>query len=219
MPPPRRAPSRKKAGPHASRVGRPPGKSSAQTRAEILAGARRQFERVGYERATNRAIAAEAGVTAAAIYQYFSSKGELYAAVVHETLEELMPRLRAVAEAAPSARAALSAMLREALDNERRRSSMRFLIAVPMEMQRDPEVAEALVAQPGRFFDLVVEIVTRGARNGEIERAKTERVIGLYVAALMGLAAQGAVVPADHAEAALKGFIELLEGTLFDPIK
>ena len=58
--------------------------------------------RVGYERATNRAIAAEAGVTAAAIYQYFGSKTELYAAVVDETLEEMMPRLRAAASTAPT---------------------------------------------------------------------------------------------------------------------
>lgn len=197
-----------------ARIGRPPGKASAETRAAILSAARQQFGSAGYERATNRAIGEEAGVTAAAIYQYFDSKPALYVAVVAEALSELLPSLRVAADEAPSARAALSAMIHE-LSTEQHLTSLRFLVSVPVEMQRHPELGPALVEDPGIFFELVLDVVKRGVREGEIAGDKAEQVIGVYIATMMGLSIHSSVVPASHADAALEGFLDLLEGTLF----
>jgi len=63
-------------------VGRRPGDPS-QTRATILAAARRQFAERGYERATIRAIAARADVDPALVLHHFGSKQRLFAAA-HE---------------------------------------------------------------------------------------------------------------------------------------
>lgn len=60
-----------------ARVGRRPGPSS--TRDEILRVARRRFAEVGYDRATFRNIAAEAGVDPALVVQFFGSKRDLFA--------------------------------------------------------------------------------------------------------------------------------------------
>jgi AcrR family transcriptional regulator len=49
-----------------------------RTRRRILEAARRQFARCGYERATIRAIAEEAGVDKASVIQYFGTKQELF---------------------------------------------------------------------------------------------------------------------------------------------
>jgi AcrR family transcriptional regulator len=49
-----------------------------RTRRRILAAARRKFGEVGYERATIRAIAAEAEVDKSSVIQYFGSKDELF---------------------------------------------------------------------------------------------------------------------------------------------
>lgn len=204
------SPARKRA-----RVGRPAGKPSAETRAAIVAAAREQFVRVGYERATNRDIAAGAGVTAAAIYQYFASKTELYVAVASETLEQLIPRLRDAVANAPTARTALAAIVREQASSEQQVSSARFLSGIPLEMRRHPEIARAMVAQPGTFFELVLDIIRRGVHGGEIPREKAERVVGVYIAALIGLSIHGSTVGGSHSEAATQGFIDLLEGTLF----
>ncbi|MGX2996118.1 TetR/AcrR family transcriptional regulator [Streptomyces sp. JNUCC 64] len=49
-----------------------------RTRRRILESARRQFGEVGYERATIRAIAADAGVDKASVIQYFGTKEKLF---------------------------------------------------------------------------------------------------------------------------------------------
>lgn len=53
---------------------------SAQTRAAILAAARARFAADGYEKATIRAIAADAGIDASMVIRYYGSKAELFEA-------------------------------------------------------------------------------------------------------------------------------------------
>jgi AcrR family transcriptional regulator len=63
-----------------SRTGRRPG--LAGTKDAILAAARRHFAELGYERATLRGIAAEAGVDAKLILHYFGSKEGIFRVAV-----------------------------------------------------------------------------------------------------------------------------------------
>jgi AcrR family transcriptional regulator len=56
---------------------------SAPTRKAILEAARRRFGADGYERTTVRAVAADAGVTAAMVIRYYGSKAALFAASTH----------------------------------------------------------------------------------------------------------------------------------------
>ncbi|GAA4379401.1 TetR family transcriptional regulator [Actinomadura verrucosospora] len=53
---------------------------SAPTRTAILDAARRRFAEDGYDRATIRAIAADAEIDPSMVIRYFGSKAELYAA-------------------------------------------------------------------------------------------------------------------------------------------
>ncbi len=52
------------------------------TRLKILAAAKRLFSSVGYERATIRDIAAEAGMSTGAVFTNFSGKAELFCEIV-----------------------------------------------------------------------------------------------------------------------------------------
>lgn len=61
--------------------GRPPA-GEAPGRERILAAAATEFEEHGYDGATTRAIAARAGVDAAAIHHHFGTKSDLFAAVI-----------------------------------------------------------------------------------------------------------------------------------------
>ena len=54
-------------------------RSAARTRADILAAARDQFARDGYDRTTTRSVASAVGVDAALVNRYFGSKAELFA--------------------------------------------------------------------------------------------------------------------------------------------
>ena len=74
-------------------------------RALVLAAARSAFLELGLEGASLREIAIRAGYTPGAIYSYFSSKEEVYGALLGESLERLNAVVGA-AEAAPERRSA-----------------------------------------------------------------------------------------------------------------
>jgi AcrR family transcriptional regulator len=76
--------------------GRP--RRSQDTKARILAAARRRFASDGYELATVRGIAAEAAVDPALVMRYFGSKDGLFAAAAEFDLR--LPDLSAIPRAA-----------------------------------------------------------------------------------------------------------------------
>jgi len=93
----------------AKRSGRRPGPTT--TREAIAEAARRQFAELGYDRATLRAIAGEAGVDAALVVRFYGSKDALF--------REVMALPPAVAEAiaglADGPRATVGRRLAEAI--------------------------------------------------------------------------------------------------------
>lgn len=62
-------------------------RSSAETKAVILAAARDRFAQSGFERATIRAIAAEANIDPSMVMRYFGSKDQLFAAAADFDLQ------------------------------------------------------------------------------------------------------------------------------------
>ena len=62
-------------------------RDAGQTRADILAAARRRFATEGFERTTLRAIAADVGVDAALVIRYFGSKQDLFATATEFVIE------------------------------------------------------------------------------------------------------------------------------------
>src|SRR5262245_37369896 len=72
----------------------PKPRRSESTRNAILAAARERFAKDGYERATIRAIAAQAEIDPALVIRYFGSKEDLFAAAAQFDLA--LPDLRAV---------------------------------------------------------------------------------------------------------------------------
>lgn len=81
------------------RPGRPRGSDGTETRLKILHSAREVFSTMGFDRASLRQIAEEAGITRNAIVNYYSSKIELYSAslssiqdvVLGQILEDARP--------------------------------------------------------------------------------------------------------------------------------
>ncbi|MGH1563585.1 TetR/AcrR family transcriptional regulator [Mumia sp. DW29H23] len=69
----------------------------ARTRARLVTAARRVFERDGYLDARLADITTEAGTAAGSFYTYFTSKEEIFAAVLEEVKEEMLhPHVRDV---------------------------------------------------------------------------------------------------------------------------
>lgn len=80
-------------------------------RQRILEAAKRVFHEKGVEGAAMRAIAAEAGYTAGALYSYFPAKEDIYAAILADSLAALARAIREAAAGAddPAARAKAAA--------------------------------------------------------------------------------------------------------------
>ncbi|MFL6088239.1 MAG: TetR/AcrR family transcriptional regulator, partial [Mycobacterium sp.] len=62
-------------------------RSSVETKAVILAAARQRFAESGFERATIRAIAADANIDPSMVMRYFGNKDELFAAAADFDLQ------------------------------------------------------------------------------------------------------------------------------------
>lgn len=107
-----------------ARTGRRPG--NEDTRGEILDAARSAFAAFGYDRATIRGIAADAGVDPALIHHYFGSKKELFVSVVEFPVD---PEL------------VLQEVLSEGIENAGRKIARIFLTAWDAPATREPLLA------------------------------------------------------------------------------
>jgi AcrR family transcriptional regulator len=122
---------------------RPSGGTDA--RAAILASARRLISEVGFERASMRAIAADAGVDPALIYHHVGTKADLLVAALappvdptrllagvdadpERTGEELVRRVLDVWESDPEARRSIVGTMRAGLSNERAAEALRVAL-------------------------------------------------------------------------------------------
>jgi AcrR family transcriptional regulator len=197
------------------RIGRPPGATSDATRARILRAARDCFARAGYAGTTNKDIADLAGITTAAIYQYFDSKTALYAATVRDAQAELVPEFeRAIADE-PSSRAAFRALLSASARLHARDPSLAaFLSSLPVEMKREPSVAEAMASSPSPVLDVAVRMVERGVKAREIAPADAPRVVAVFLACTMGLSLYAATIGASDFDGTMDAFLALLDGGL-----
>jgi AcrR family transcriptional regulator len=114
-------------------------KRSDTTRAAILDAARERFAKDGYERATIRAIAADAGIDPAMVMRYYGSKDKLFAAAAEFDLR--LPDLTTVPRSRLGATAVghfldrwegdetMLALMRAAATNEAAAERMRTIFA------------------------------------------------------------------------------------------
>jgi AcrR family transcriptional regulator len=138
-------------------------RGSEATKAAILDAARERFAAEGYERATIRGIAAEAGIDPALVMRYFGSKEQLFAAAASFDLQlpdlTALPRKRLGAELVAhflkrwEGDDTLKALLRAAVSNEAAAARLRGIL--------DKQLGKALVplfssrAEAGRRAGLV----------------------------------------------------------------
>src|SRR5258706_2599586 len=91
-----------------------------QTRAKVLASARRLFSEQGYEGATIRDIAAAAGMSTGAVFASFTDKSDLFNEIIAADRDALYEAMRDAARKAAArgagAEVALLALLEEGLE-------------------------------------------------------------------------------------------------------
>ena len=206
---------KRKGGPR--RRGRPRGGDSDVTRERIVASACACFGERGYATTTNQDIADGAGVTSAAIYQYFDSKKELYIEAVRNAQALIIPHFREATARMGSAREGFRELVRAyAVAHERHPAVTPLLSALPVEMRRHAEIAKAMELEPHQFLQIIIDIAARGVDTGEIDPARAEGIVSMFLACAMGLSLHAALMGKERFDSAVESFARLVEGTLLD---
>ena len=192
--------------------GRPPGSTREVTRANILLGARTCFARLGFDLATNRDIAEQAGVTAPAIYSYFPSKGALYAATARAAMAEVARHIEKLADKHADLGANLSQITRGLLALHRSDPSLgAFLSAMPTELQRHPELTRELKSEPNAIRGVLEAIIKNAVRLKQIDPRAAPYTVAMFIACLMGLSQFSVLFGIEIGAPAATTFAELLE--------
>jgi AcrR family transcriptional regulator len=202
----------------AARKGRPPATDSAETRRQILAAARARFGQDGYDKTTNKDIAAAAGITQAAIYHYFPSKADVFVAAYREMQTTTFEGFEIVTRAAEGLAEKVKAVLDlAAVMHSADRTLAAFTAVAPIEIQRHPAVRRSLGDEPQKVYRFFSSLVDDSADSldPEVDR---DSVVNLLVATSTGFAQFGATARGTGThQRAIGSFKRLIDGTLFRP--
>ncbi|MGB9088180.1 MAG: TetR family transcriptional regulator [Pseudomonas farsensis] len=150
-----------------------------ETRAALLATARKVFSESGYAEASMDDLTAQAGLTRGALYHHFGDKKGLLAAVVEQIDAEMDARLRAISDTAENAWEGFcnrcQAYLQMALEPEIQRLVLRDARAVLG--GASPEAQRHCVASMQRLIDQLIA-------QGVVAQADSEALASLIYGSL-----------------------------------
>jgi AcrR family transcriptional regulator len=199
------------------RRGRPPDQDSAATRQRVLDVARAMFAELGYEATTNRAIAEASGITPGAIYHYFDSKADLYAAVYEEIYDRVFSTLEQAIAGHPTLLDQFAAAIVAAGElNVQDPTLPAFDRGVSAEAKRHPELNDLLRPLRRRntmfFRKMVAAAAERGELADDVDRRGLEDLLSAVAFGLVRISA----VTGDNRRTALAvaTLQRFLDGTL-----
>lgn len=170
----------------------------AKTRAAIIAAARRVFERVGFLDARVGDIVAEAGVAHGTFYTYFSTKTDVFKAVIEEVSAEINS---AVGHHPDDVSGETWGNLRRANSRylEVYRRNARIYALIEQVATVDPEIQALRVAGRQRHVSRVMTAIVRLQERGLADPAiKPHPMAGALVAMLGSFAYWSTLAPGEY---------------------
>ncbi|WP_224247317.1 TetR/AcrR family transcriptional regulator [Hyalangium gracile] len=132
----------------------------------VLQAARAEFERVGFEAANLRAIAARAGVSAGTVLHHYGDKRELLHAALFDDLEETLGRALAEPGTGPLEKQ-LSALTRAVFGYYQRRPQLSRTL-LKESLFADEPWAQKFTAQVGRVHGALARMAQEASARGEL---------------------------------------------------
>jgi AcrR family transcriptional regulator len=166
-------------------------------RRQLLEAALGRFSAEGYEAATTRSIATDAGVSEVVLFRHFPSKHDLFLAVVAELgPKELFRHVPAAVRPGESASAGLRSLVIDYLDTTwTHRAWLKVLF---QEAGRNPEAAKALAGQYRGVGEALQAIFREGVARGEFREEMAGASMQVMVLAVRGFVSRSAArAPAD----------------------
>jgi AcrR family transcriptional regulator len=197
--------------------GRPRGSTSATTKAKLLTAARKQFAEKGYSQTTFKDVGREAGITHAALYQYFDSKQALYLATLAETQALLLPQYLDAIARGTSLRERIVGVLMASADAHDADSTITgFLAAIPIEIRRHPELRDILVDPNDQIMQALERMFDDAKRSGEIVAQFSSRhLVDAFLGGGVGVSLFHYGMPTSSLREAMEVFVALIEGRVF----
>ena len=140
-----------------------------QTRAKVLAAARRLFSESGYEGATIRDIAAAAGMSTGAVFANFTDKSDLFREIMADDMSELAEAMREGAGRGRGVEDALLKMFTAGYAFYKGQLPLaRAAFSVSWAPQDGPVLRNASQVQV--LHELIIEQLTLGVQRGELSQ-------------------------------------------------
>jgi AcrR family transcriptional regulator len=173
------------------RPGRPLGADGAETRLKILHSARQVFATTGYERASLKQIAQEAGITRNAIAHYYPSKIALYGAALASVQDVVAGQILDDAKGvAGSVHRRVMAVFESAVEfSQTDETFVRFFVISTAEAITHPELRDSALLPIDSVREYVGALLAAAAHAGEIDAdMDTEATTQVCMDLLWGLA-------------------------------
>lgn len=172
-----------------AKLGRPVDADGDVTRTRILAAARTTFADLGYAATTYRLLATRTDLAPSALYNYFSSKVELYDAVHTEVQLETYAEwiLPAISDTTTFATRIDSLLESFVAMNAEAPEAARFQAAARIDTARHAELAPLRAELPAQRRRLFADMVDLGISTGELESAGRDEAIAMLETLILGL--------------------------------
>jgi len=192
--------------------------SEAERRSQIIRAARAVFVEKGYMAARVEDVAKRASLSKGAVYFYFSSKRELFMALVQEEHENTYSFLeRAEQDERPAAVKLLDLGQQYLNYFAGLKSPPRFFLMMCEQGIRDEEIREEVQAVHQRFVDAATRILAQGMAEGTFRQGDPQGMAMMLKAIIDGLAGQSAIgIRPDRDRLVNDGIQLLLYGLLAD---
>src|SRR3954447_14618748 len=180
-------------------------------REEILGAARRRFSSEGFHATSMQDILAESGLSAGAVYRYFSSKSDIVSAIACENMGALLDSLESYADSAGDVPLAdvVVAVLQRIRAKHDEDGLARLALQVWAESARDPELRDRFCSTHQRLRAIVRTLVMR--RHPEL-KGEADAVAGTIAALIPGFIHQLALLDAGSTAQFEVGVRRLLDG-------
>ena len=190
--------------------------SEQDRRGQILRAARSVFIDKGFLAARVEDVAKRAGLSKGAVYFYYTSKRELFLALVREEQENTYHFLDEVEHDTREAEVKLLDLGIRYLDYfAGLKTPPRFFMMMSEMAIRDPDIQEELQATHQRFIDAVSRILAQGMAEGTFKQGDPLAAAQLLKAMIDGLAGQSAIgIRPDKSRLSAGGIQLLMRGLL-----
>ena len=154
---------------------------------QILEAAEQVFFTVGFAEGSMQSIAGEAGVSKQTLYHHYAGKSDLFRAVVHKRVAELVSKLAEEVVVERSPRDVLTDLGEEFLTMVMAPECVELHRAIVTEVPRQPGLGTTVYDNgPQRAVELLADYLSRQTENGNLDIKEPELAAEQFFGMTMG---------------------------------